>query len=249
MTVFPIASSSSGNCFYLEFEGIGVLVDAGVSWRRFTGAMKTAGLPLDRIRAQLITHTHSDHVGGLAAFRKNLPVPVGLTPLSDQKLSLEETVYLRPGTTVRFADAVQVTPFATRHDCPGSIGFRFDCAGRSLGFATDLGTFSPEILEVLSGCETVILESNYEESMLIAGPYPLMLKKRILSDDGHLSNAACAAAIAKLADRGTRRILLAHLSKENNRPDLARAAAEAAAAGKNVTVEVLPPLGETVYEF
>ena len=133
---------------------------------------------------------------------------------------------------------VKVTAFRTSHDCLGSVGFRIQVGNTVLGYATDLGIITEDIMELLSGADVVVIEANHDEEMLRYGMYPVFLK------NGHLSNDACAEAVAQLADRGTKHFFLAHLSQENNRPDLALECVQKATAGMDVTIEVLPVFGE-----
>ena len=130
------------------------------------------------------------------------------------------------------------------HDCPGSIGFLIETANIRFGYLTDLGVIPEGVTELFSGCDCIVLESNHDEEMLRYGPYPAYLKRRILSEHGHLSNEACAEALAQFAETGTGCFFLAHLSQENNRPSLALESARKATAGRNVELEVLPVWGE-----
>ena len=125
-----------------------------------------------------------------------------------------------PGDTLTF-DGFEVNVFATPHDSVGSCGYHFTFSdGTRFALATDMGHITPEIASYLLGCNSVVIESNHDEKMLKNGPYPFILKKRILSDNGHLSNDSCAAFLPKMVDMGAKKIILAHLSKENNTPEL-----------------------------
>lgn len=241
MLLYPIASGSSGNCFYLELEGSRILLDLGIRYKHLCCALEKVGATTETIDAVLITHTHSDHVAGLPVTLKHVHCPIYLSVLSNAKLTVPDAVTLYHGRPVEIAPGILLTPFETSHDCPGSMGFRIDGVTESFGYATDLGVMTKEIRDFLTGVRYLVLESNHDEAMLKSGPYPFELKRRILSDRGHLSNRASGEAAAYFADHGTEAIFLAHLSQENNLPNLARETVSAALQGKNVRLEVLRP--------
>ncbi|MDO4567087.1 MAG: MBL fold metallo-hydrolase [Oscillospiraceae bacterium] len=221
-------SGSSGNCALVSEGGFTILIDMGGSCRRTLNALYSLGFAARDINAILLTHEHSDHVAGLATFLKHYRVPVygsfgtlsyvksrGLAP---ERASLN---YIAAGRKFELG-GIRALPFATSHDCAESVGYRFELAsGKRLAVATDLGYVSSEVSEALDGCELVGLEANYEDELLLKGPYPYYLKTRIRSNMGHLSNAESARFAAGLAQSGAKRIVLMHLSKENNRPELA----------------------------
>ena len=157
---------------------------------------------------------------------------------------------LECATALTYSDKTEILPglWATAirnpHDCPGTVGFKIETADTIVGYITDLGMIPESTMEELFGADCIVIESNYDDAMLRYGRYPAFLKKRILSDRGHLSNDACSAALARFADRGTKHFFLAHLSQENNRPELALDCAEKACAGINVQIKVLPVLGK-----
>ena len=163
-------------------------------------------------------------MGGLPTLLKHCEAPVfaprsalgALWSAAGADVRLHELV---PGRPLPLGD-LSVTAFRTPHDVPESVGYRFE-GSAALGFCTDLGHVTEEVRRSLAGCDAVVLEANHDEEMLRYGPYPVYLKRRILSDRGHLSNDACGELAAHLAGGGTRRFLLGHLSRENNRPELA----------------------------
>ena len=144
----------------------------------------------------------------------------------------------------------EVTAFHTLHDTDESVGYRIEADGASFGFCTDLGCLTDEVLDAMSGVEAAVIESNYDEQMLCDGPYPVYLKRRILSDHGHLSNEDAGRLAVRLAESGARGLILGHLSRENNRPDKALAAVSAALAEAGESPELLaaPPLGAVYME-
>ena len=226
VTVFPLASGSSGNSFYVssgEGQG-GLLIDAGISSRRIQKALCEGGIDPASLRGILVTHDHVDHVCGLRVLAKQLRIPVYASAITAERLSTQ----VEGGTVLRVLEAQTelagfgVSSFATQHDATGSLGFRLESDSRTIGFATDLGTITPVVWQNLLGSHLIVLESNYDEHMLYACGYPYPLKQRIQSAYGHLSNCEAAENIAALTLRGTSRFILAHLSRESNTPELAR---------------------------
>lgn len=225
VTVFPLASGSSGNSFYIsagEARG-GLLVDAGISCRRITTAMQEAGIDPAGLRGVLVTHDHIDHIAGLRVLAKKLRLPIYGSAATLGRLApqLESNTTLIELEQPMEVASIGVTPFATQHDAEGSCGFRLQAGSRSIGFATDLGVVTPTVQQHLLGCQLVVLESNYDKLTLEVCSYPYPLKRRISSDYGHLSNEAAADTAAMLVRQGTSRLVLAHLSRESNTPELA----------------------------
>lgn len=228
-TVHTLASGSSGNALLCSRGSVHILVDAGISCRRITAGLRQLGLEPEALSAILITHTHSDHISGLATLVKRCGAPIYASPETARGLA-----YRIAGLKSRLCSCAEgasfsigactVTSFRTSHDAPGSMGFRLDDAG----ILTDTGYVTEEAAETLSGVPLLVLEANHDVDLLRGGPYPYYLKQRILSDEGHLSNAAAGDFAARSARDGTERIILAHLSKENNTPAAALEAVSAA---------------------
>ena len=249
-----LASGSTGNCSVITADGTAVLLDAGISLRRISGMLRGLGLELGDVAAVLVTHEHRDHVGALPMLSKYCHIPVYATPGTCDALrrmypaAAGDLRYVERGGELRFG-TLRVRAFATSHDAAESVGYRFDHNGRSMVYATDTGVVTRETVLAARGCDLAVLEANHDVEMLRRGPYPYALQQRILSDRGHLSNESCGAFAAHLAGLGTRRLILAHLSQENNAPALARRAVEdalleaGAAPGTDVTLEVAPVLG------
>lgn len=202
------------------------MIDAGISMKRIRVCLAELGLLPTDISAVLITHEHSDHVGGLKTMAKqySLPIFAPRTVANHLIWSIpgvqEHISVLDPGETMELR-GLSVTAFQTPHDTPQSAGYRIDHDGCSFGYCTDLGHVSQEVASALCGIHAVVLESNHDVSMLRAGNYPLYLKRRIMSDNGHLSNEACGDFAAQLAESGLEILILAHLSDENNSPHVA----------------------------
>lgn len=220
-------SGSTGNSYFIGSKTAGVLVDIGRSARQTTNILKRCGVDPLAVSGILITHEHSDHISGLRVFASKYRIPVfasagTLTALESMGvLDGSFPAYTIDGTLQ--LGEMQVSTFRTPHDCAESMGYRIRTADdRVVTVATDLGYVTPEIEASLMGADLTVIESNHDIGMLRTGPYPYALKRRILSDCGHLSNTACAQLLPTLFENGTKRFMLAHLSRENNTPDIAR---------------------------
>ena len=241
-TVKPMFSSSSGNSIFVKYNDTEVLVDVGVCYKNICLALKKLGTDIENIKAIFLTHEHSDHIRGLDVLVKHINVPIYINENSFDALpqALKENanfVIKNHVESVR-ADGIEAKIFATPHDSKGSVAYRF-CFdnGKSVGIATDIGYISENVKNALFGCECVVFESNHDEKMLKDGPYPYILKKRILSDKGHLSNACCASFLPTLVKNGTKKIILAHLSGENNTPKTAYSQSAQSLANEGYTPE------------
>lgn len=247
----PLFSGSSGNATYIGYDGSGILIDAGVSARRLERALAENEIDPDRILGLFITHEHRDHVCGLSVFTRRHAMPVFCSEGTRDALLRGEIL----SDAVAFSEKVEiggftVARFATSHDCPGSSGYVITTPdGKRIAVCTDLGTVSPEIEQALTGCQGVVLESNHDLAMLKNGAYPASLKRRILSDHGHLSNPCSADLAARLAASGTTRFVLAHLSRDNNSPEQALSCARTRLAlcgleeGRDYTLTAAAPEG------
>ena len=247
MRVHVFASGSGGNCLLLENHDTKVLIDAGISKRRVDAALKSLGCTMGDIAGVLITHEHSDHISGLETLVKGREIPVYAphtvaARLCGMKPDLEDSIRHIPVGAAFAIGSLGVTAFHTSHDTDESVGYRIEGEG-VYAHATDTGCVTEEMRAALLGADTVLLESNHDEEMLRCGPYPFYLKRRILSDRGHLSNAACAAFARELAGSGTRQIILGHLSRENNTPAKAMAETGRALLGTDTALYCAPVLG------
>ena len=232
----PLASSSGGNSTYIAAADSALLVDAGISCRRIVNAVAAFGEGVQEVRAILLTHEHIDHVKGLGVYLKKHPVPLYATAAVLEAVSTAlpagtELCEIVPGEPFEAA-GMWVCAFETLHDSVGSVGYRIETPdGHTVAVSTDLGAVTDEVRAGLFGCETVLLESNYDPLLLRMGPYPAHLKARIASAHGHLSNDDASAFACELLESGTSHFFLGHLSKENNNPALAQQSAEAALFG------------------
>ena len=239
-------SGSSGNCGLVRCGDQYLLIDMGKSCRTTLTALKSLGLAVSDCAGILITHEHIDHVKGLAMFAKKTEVPVFASCGTVSALCAKEAVFEGRLTAFESGEAfsvgdISVRSFATPHDAADSVGYILESDGYRFGFATDLGFVPQSAAALLRGCETVVLESNHDPHMLQAGPYPYALKQRVAGPNGHLSNPDCAVFAAFLADNGTRKLVLAHLSEKNNMPALALQQTKNALRGREgCTVCVAP---------
>lgn len=225
--IYPLFSSSKGNSTFIGNENGGILIDCGVSCKRLMNALALNQIPVDAVKAVFITHEHSDHVSGLRQFTNKTGCPVygqkrTLQRLMDaDKISPSSHVIDMTNIAITAAD-MEVQCFNTPHDTIQSCGYRIHTADdRLCAVCTDLGHVTDEVDNALIGCRLVLLESNYDENMLRTGGYPLYLKQRILSPNGHLSNNDCADQVGRLIEHGTTHFILGHLSQDNNRPYIA----------------------------
>ena len=245
-------SGSDGNAAVLYNESAAVLIDAGRSAKALCAALADAGISPAQLSAVFLTHEHRDHTAALDVFIKHHPIPVHVTTAAAQKIATRAGEALRAALVPHppiFCETVgpfTFSSFPTPHDSPQSVGYRITVRDgekmHTVGYATDLGYVSSAVENALLGCEAVVLECNHDEEMLMTGPYPFDLKRRIASRHGHLSNPDCAAFSARLAAAGMKRLLLAHLSEVNNLPELALGEVNAALGGCGVRVSAADPL-------
>ena len=225
--LYPLFSGSKGNCYYLGSQQKGILIDIGRSAKQIEKALYERELDPEKITAIFITHEHTDHIQGLKVFAGRYGMKVyasaGTISQLEQKGIITPKVHIEQITAKGIeTDDIKVRPFRISHDCAEGFGYVAETAdGRKTAFATDTGYITEEMSEAVMGCDTVVIESNHDVRMLQSGGYPYILKQRILSDVGHLSNDACAGKLAELVRSGSTRIMLAHLSRENNIPLLA----------------------------
>lgn len=251
MRVCVFASSSSGNCLLVSDGDAHFLIDAGISMRRIFDALAQAGLTMADICGILITHEHADHVSGLKMLLKHYPVKLYAPHTVANRLmgAIPEAmgrIEIIPVGECICLNGLEISAFHTCHDTDESVGYRI-CGNGIFAIATDTGRVTEEIEKALMGADTVLIEANHDVAMLSDGPYPVMLKRRILSERGHLSNESCARLARHLAEGGTREIILGHLSQKNNTPRLALAAAARELDGLDVRVSCAPVAGFEEY--
>ncbi len=245
-----LGSGSDGNATLVEAGGSRVLVDAGLGPRQLAERLRSAAVDPASLTAVLLSHEHGDHARGAAAFSRKWGVPLAGTRRTFEAAGfaparLPTLVPLAAGETRAFG-RLAVRAVGVPHDAASPLAFVIATESASLGHATDLGHLTRGLVDALRGCDAVLVESNYDPAMLRDGPYPWSLKQRILGPFGHLSNGDVARLLEKGLGPGCRLVVLAHLSRRNNHPELALvAAAEALArAGRrDVRVRLAGPEG------
>lgn len=220
-------SGSSGNSIFLSFRGTKLLVDAGLSAKKIIGALASIGEDPRELSAVLISHEHSDHIKGAGILSRKFNIPVyanestwkAMNPMLGP-VSHTNTVCFITGLGFQIDD-IGINTFPIPHDASEPVGYNFFADGKKITVATDIGHINLDLLKCLEASDLLLLESNHDVEMLRIGPYPWHLKKRIAGEHGHLSNESAGKVIAYMAEKGTKRFLLGHLSRENNFPELA----------------------------
>jgi phosphoribosyl 1,2-cyclic phosphodiesterase len=226
-----LGSGSSGNTTLVSDGTTHILVDVGLSGRETVRRLRECGLEPDKISAIVISHEHGDHCRGVGPFAKNLDIPVFMTEaaLACSGLSLDSRKYQQISSGESFdINGILFTGFSVPHDAIDPLGFVIEKDGVKIGIVLDLGYLSNLVIERLKGCDGIILESNHDVGMLKVGPYPWALKQRVMSRRGHLSNDSVAQYLGNDFDGKAEHLVLAHLSKNNNLPELALLSAQRA---------------------
>ena len=226
-------SGSKGNSTFVSAGGAKILIDAGRSAKALCSALCSIGEDIDGIDAIFITHEHNDHTSALAVLSHKHQIPIHMllnsahifNGLCDERLCGCLQLYRGNGFETK-VKGLRVKAFPTPHDSRAAVGYRLEFENEqgetiALAVSTDTGCVTETMRENLTGCYAAVIESNHDLEMLINGPYPYELKQRIRSKKGHLSNADCAVLAGELYESGTEHIMLAHLSEENNLPELA----------------------------
>ncbi|GAB1404056.1 MAG: MBL fold metallo-hydrolase [Lentimicrobiaceae bacterium] len=232
-TLFPVqfqmcslSSGSSGNCYFVGSDSQGILIDAGISTRRIRKTLEEIGVGLNLIKAVFITHDHIDHINALTLLSKKYQIPIYCTEgtwkgiLSNRTtFDLDQRMFrpLTPGLPVEIAGMV-VESFPVSHDARDAVGYHISNLNRKLTIATDLGHIGEQAAHYLKKADILVIESNYDEAMLLNGRYPQHLKERVHGLKGHMCNAHTADFVAEIYHTRISHILLCHLSAENNHP-------------------------------
>lgn len=223
--VSVLASGSSGNSIYISSNKFSLLIDAGLSGKEISHRLKKIGVCAEELDAVLVTHEHSDHIKGVGVLSRRYDLPIYANELTWQEAASHLGKIKEKNCQVFKGDFslgdLDISPFSTSHDAVSPVGYIISCGKTNIGVATDTGYISSEMEERLRGLDLLVIEANHDLDMLMNGGYPWHLKKRINGDKGHLSNDAAAALLPRLINSNFPRILLAHLSKDNNRPELA----------------------------
>ena len=253
---FSLSSGSCGNCYFLSLEeegkpSAGILIDAGVSPRRLKKELAAKGYGLDSFSAVLVTHDHLDHIRHLGAYCKILRRPVYTTPILHRALQahtfttdwIDSCQRDLSGSdwNVIVPDRIFAKYFVVPHDATQTVGYALWIGQHKFVIMTDIGEMTAEALAYARNADTVVIESNYDIGMLMAGSYPYDLKMRICKGNGHLSNDKCAQAVKEFVHDGLKSVFLCHLSENNNTPELAYNATKAVLEGTDgISLRALP---------
>lgn len=247
-------SGSSGNCYYLATATDALIIDIGVGLRTLKKHCKDYGISLSSVKSLLITHDHADHVKSVGSFSNEYHVPVYATREVHQgidqnycilkKVASDMKRYIAANEPIQLGDFL-IRPFHVPHDARDNVGYEIQAEGVTFVIITDIGMVTDDICESISHANYLVIEANHDVEMVLNGPYPEFLKKRILSGAGHLSNADCGKALAENMTEQLHRVWLCHLSEENNHPELARKTVETILKsygiipGKDMELEIL----------
>lgn len=222
--IASLNSGSNGNCYYVGNDTDAVLIDVGISCRETEKRMKQLGLPVKNVKAIFVSHEHGDHIKGVSTLANKYSLPVYITertakngPILIRHLSKQFTA----GKPVA-AGGLTVLPFAKKHDAVDPHSFIVSHKGINVGVFTDIGVVCDNVLNSFKQCHAVFLEANYDEAMLENGRYPVHLKKRICGGEGHLSNRQALELFTAHRPSFLSHLILSHLSKENNSPELVK---------------------------
>ncbi|NLZ82013.1 MAG: MBL fold metallo-hydrolase [Clostridiales bacterium] len=229
MRLSSIASGSSGNCIYVGSNNTHILVDCGISGKRIEAGLNENEIKGEDLSGILITHEHTDHICGLGVMARRYGIPIYATRETLYKIEnttalgkvpTEIFVIIEADQTFQIED-LTIHPFIISHDAANPVAYRISHESQSIAVATDMGRYNDYIVENLAGVDALLIEANHDVNMLQAGSYPYPLKRRILSDYGHLSNESSGKLLTKILHDGLKHIFLGHLSKENNYEELA----------------------------
>jgi len=229
MRLCSITSGSSGNCIYVGSEATHLLIDAGISGKRTENGLNSLGIKGDELDGILITHEHADHICGLGVMARKYGIPIYATPGTIKAIQecssvgqIDNSLFheIRADKKLTIKDLI-INPMRISHDAAEPVAYRILYGSRKVGICTDLGVFNDYTIECLKGMDALLLEANHDVNMLQVGPYPYPLKQRILGDKGHLSNENSGKLLSSILHDKLQTIILGHLSKENNLPELA----------------------------
>lgn len=245
MELCSIASGSSGNCIYAGTDECHVLVDAGISGKRIEAGLNEIGYKSSELQGILVTHEHADHIKGLGVMARRYGLPIYATGGTIDWIKSHQAIgkvdaslfhEIQPEVEFTLGD-MRIFPMATSHDAAEPVAYIMRSGRKSMGVVTDLGKYDHSVVDKLQGLDVLLLEANHDVHMLEVGRYPYHLKQRILSDRGHLSNELSGRLLGDLLHDGFKKVLLGHLSAENNYPRLA-----------SETVKLEVTMGENPYK-
>lgn len=229
MRLSSIASGSSGNCIYVGSNNTHILIDCGISGKRIETGLNENEIEARDLSGILITHEHTDHICGLGVMARRYGIPIYATKETLHEIENTASLGKLPSDIFVAIEADQtfeieeltIHPFSISHDAANPVAYRISHEKQSVAVATDMGRYNDYIVENLTGVDALLLEANHDVNMLHAGSYPYPLKRRILSDYGHLSNESSGKLLTRILHDGLKHIFLGHLSKENNYEELA----------------------------
>lgn len=235
LTFFSLGSGSCGNCYYIATDTDAIVVDCGISLRSFKKHMQEYGMKPGKVRALLVTHDHADHIKAAGKMSKEYNLPVYATALvhmgmdknwqASVKIPMENRRYVMPEETFQVG-AFRITTFPIPHDASENVGYHIEVGDYRFTIMTDVGDATETVKQYIARSTHLIFEANYDDEMLQQGRYPEMLKERIASGHGHMSNKKAAFALAENFHPELKQVWLCHLSEENNHPELARKTVE-----------------------
>ncbi len=229
MRLCSLASGSSGNCTYVGSQATHLLIDAGISGKRTEAGLASLELTGADIDGVLVTHEHTDHIAGLGVFCRKYEVPIYATGGTIQailrncgKNAPDRDLFHEIEADRRFIiKDLSISPMRVSHDAAEPVAYRIGYEGKKVAVCTDLGVYNDYTVECLKGLDAILLEANHDVNMLQVGPYPYYLKQRILGERGHLSNENSGRLLNRILHDNLKAVMLGHLSKENNLPQLA----------------------------
>lgn len=229
MRLCSIASGSSGNCIYVGSEATHLLVDVGISGKKAESGLNSLGITGNDLDGILITHEHADHISGLGILARKYQVPIYATGGTIRAIlksgslgKVDDSLFHEVREDEKFIlKDLTVNPMRISHDAAQPVAYRIAYGSSRVGICTDLGVYNDYTVESLRGMDALFIEANHDVNMLQVGPYPYYLKQRILGDRGHLSNENSGKLLSRLLHDKLQTIILGHLSKENNLPELA----------------------------
>jgi len=243
-SICPLASGSKGNSIFVSCGNTCFLIDAGLSGIEIQRRLARINVNPENLSAIIITHEHSDHIKGAGVLSRRFQLPVYITPQTNTASKsigkLSKTCFFECGHPFEINN-ISINPFSTSHDASDPVGMTMSYNKRKIGIATDLGIATNLVKQSLKNCDLLYIESNHDPEMLIKGPYPWPLKQRIKSRTGHLSNKDAKELIAELRNEDLQHIILAHLSEENNRPEIAAREVGEALNGSTISLHVAGP--------
>jgi phosphoribosyl 1,2-cyclic phosphodiesterase len=239
LVITSLNSGSNGNCYYIANQKEAVLIDVGLSCRETEKRMQRLGLSMEKIKAIFISHEHTDHIRGLEVISRKYKLPVYITSgtHNNSNLFIESSLInsFKPDKPVFIGD-LKITPFAKYHDAADPHSFIIEGNEKTVGVFTDIGTVCDKVIENFKKCHAIFLEANYDDKMLEDGFYPYYLKERIKSNSGHLSNAQAIELFVTHKPEFMSHVILSHLSKDNNSPQLVEDLFNKHAGNTNVIV-------------